>query len=523
MRWISMAPSEPVPQRPILPIAARAAADISLALEGPGKSLDVATRAREEERFGRDLSHVRVHSDDASVRSAHALGAAAYSVGSQIVFGSTDHDFASPTRQRLLTHELAHVIQQGGRRSRPRHVAPIGSEHESQAQATAAGRSGELSAAQAGVIQRSPLSDKVRAAAGPAPTLSSVLAALSGNDVQVNDADLDTAISQMLGGRTEDIALAQQVRRQELGTTSGWAGPKGIGDATLKRSIKVHYVPGHTNRRALVIAGVHGSEVQGVEVAERVLADLTTGGQQAEMSAIIVPNLFPDDAAYRDREGPGAPPNRNFPDPSLDLAASNRKDKLSKVIRPENVMLMQLMERFAPERIISIHGTFDPSLAGVSYDSRALDPGEEESARAWGINPDADATTAPRGLIRARGAALQQAAEAEDKSLALRSADLIESRTKQGKGPQRKGLKHPSVAGNFKGQTANANFARWEGGMAEGISLGGYASKRGISIFTVEPPDNKKLSEYKDDGQRAARDVELKAYTEAIRTILLGP
>jgi hypothetical protein len=59
--------------------------------------------------------------------------------------------------------------------------------------------------------------------------------------------------------------------------------------------------------------------------------------------------------------------------------------------------------------------------------------------------------------------------------------------------------------------------------MAEGISLGGYASKRGISIFTVEPPDNKKLSEYKDDGQRAARDVELKAYTEAIRTILLGP
>ena len=28
------------------------------------------------------------------------------------------------------------------------------------------------------------------------------------------------------------------------------------------------------------------------------------------------------------------------------------------------------------------------------------------------------------------------------------------------------------------------------------MSLGDYASKRGISIFTVEPPDNKKINEY---------------------------
>jgi hypothetical protein len=87
--------------------------------------------------------------------------------------------------------------------------------------------------------------------------------------------------------------------------------------------------------------------------------------------------------------------------------------------------------------------------------------------------------------------------------------------------PTRLGLKHPSVAGNFKGNTAQPNFAKWEGGMDKGVSLGGYAAKRGISIFTVEPPDNKKLSEFKG-ADRTARDVEIKAYAEAVRTILLG-
>ena len=90
------------------------------------------------------------------------------------------------------------------------------------------------------------------------------------------------------------------------------------------------------------------------------------------------------------------------------------------------------------------------------------------------------------------------------------------------KGPNRRGLAHPSVAGNFQGTSSTANNARWGGAMDEGVSLGGYASKRGISIFTVEPPDDKKLSEY-SGAARVAREVEIKAYAEAVRTILLGP
>jgi hypothetical protein len=386
----------------------------------------------------------------------------------------------------------------------------------------AARRPVSVGGAPAGTIQRSPLSDKVRAAAGTSPSLTSVLAALSGEDVQVSDADLDQAISEMLGGRAEDIALAQQMRRRELGKTTGWAGPSGTG-STKQRSITVRYFAGRTERRALVIAGVHGSEVQGVEVAEQLIKDLANAQSQPEMSVVIVPNLFPDDAAYRDREGPGAHPNRNFPDPSRDLAASGGKDALGKTIRPENVMLMQVIERFAPERIVSIHGTWDASKAGVSYDPRVLTAAEEARAVSWGVSPDSDEANAPSGLVEARRAGALHGADAEDKALALNAAGLIDTRTSEGavKGPRRTGLKHPSVAGNFKGNSAQPNFAHWEGGMDKGVSLGGYASQRGISIFTVEPPENKKLNEFKGAAQ-TAREVEIKAYAEAVRTILLG-
>ena len=502
--------------------SARSAAGVERALAAPGRPLDSLVRARMEERFQQDFSHVRVHSGDAAAGSARALGAAAYTVGSQIVVSESFPGAASPAGAGLLAHELTHVVQQGGVRARPRGLAPRGGPREAEADRTVARHRVRPGRVAPGTIQRSPLSDRVRAAAGASPTLNSVLAALSGSDVQVNDRDLDQEINRLLGGRADDIALAQQVRHHELGRTSGWTGPKGTGSAQ-PRSITVRYVPGRTARRALVIAGVHGSEVQGSEVAEQLLSDLANAPNPPEMSAIVVPDLFPDDAAYRDREGPGAHPNRNFPDASSNLAASGGKDALGRAIRRENAILMQLMERFSPERIISIHGTWDPSKAGVSYDTRAETPVEDARARAWGFNPNSDESNAPRGLVQARHQGFVYAAGEKDNRLSLGAADLIEARTTQGrvKGPNRPGLAHPSVAGNFKGTSSTANYARWGGAMDQGVSLGGYASKRGISIFTVEPPDNKKLSEY-SGAARDAREVEIKAYAEAVRTILLG-
>jgi hypothetical protein len=82
------------------------------ALSSPGRPLDKATRDFFEPRFGHDFSKVRVHADATAHKSATAIHALAYTVGSDIVF---DHGRYSPTGaegRKLLAHELAHTVQQ---------------------------------------------------------------------------------------------------------------------------------------------------------------------------------------------------------------------------------------------------------------------------------------------------------------------------------------------------------------------------------------------------------------------------
>jgi hypothetical protein len=64
-----------------------------------------------ESRFGHDFGDVRVHTGAQAASSARALGASAYTVGSHIVVGD-GYMAGSAAGQRLLAHELTHVIQQ---------------------------------------------------------------------------------------------------------------------------------------------------------------------------------------------------------------------------------------------------------------------------------------------------------------------------------------------------------------------------------------------------------------------------
>ncbi len=92
------------------PAAAEAPPIVHDVLRSPGQPLDAASRAFMEPRFGYDFSRVRVHADARAAQSAAAVDAQAYTVGSNIVFGAN-----RAGNQRLLAHELAHVVQQGGR------------------------------------------------------------------------------------------------------------------------------------------------------------------------------------------------------------------------------------------------------------------------------------------------------------------------------------------------------------------------------------------------------------------------
>ena len=83
------------------------------AQRGGGQPLPTSVRAFFEPRFERDFSQVRVHADTPAAESAQAVQALAYTVGSDIVFGAGQYAPATTAGQRLLAHELTHVVQQG--------------------------------------------------------------------------------------------------------------------------------------------------------------------------------------------------------------------------------------------------------------------------------------------------------------------------------------------------------------------------------------------------------------------------
>lgn len=67
-----------------------------------------------QSQFGFDFSRVRLHAGAEPAAAARAFSAKAYTVGADIVFGAGQYDPFSVRGQRLLAHELAHVVQQSG-------------------------------------------------------------------------------------------------------------------------------------------------------------------------------------------------------------------------------------------------------------------------------------------------------------------------------------------------------------------------------------------------------------------------
>ena len=79
---------------------------------GGGSPLDRDTRGFMESRLGADFSDVRVHTDSKASESARSVQAHAYTVGSDVVFQSGKYEPQSQSGQRMLAHELTHVVQQ---------------------------------------------------------------------------------------------------------------------------------------------------------------------------------------------------------------------------------------------------------------------------------------------------------------------------------------------------------------------------------------------------------------------------
>jgi Domain of unknown function (DUF4157) len=79
---------------------------------GAGAPLAPGTRESAAETLGDSLADVRVHHDETADALAQSVSARAFTTGSDVYFGRGEYQPGTSAGDELLTHELAHVVQQ---------------------------------------------------------------------------------------------------------------------------------------------------------------------------------------------------------------------------------------------------------------------------------------------------------------------------------------------------------------------------------------------------------------------------
>jgi len=104
---------------------------------GGGSSLDAGVQGRFSESLG-DLSDVRVHTDDTADRLNRSVSARAFATGTDVYFAKGEYSPGSADGDKLIAHELAHVVQQrGAPSSGPLTVSEPGDAMETEADSVA--------------------------------------------------------------------------------------------------------------------------------------------------------------------------------------------------------------------------------------------------------------------------------------------------------------------------------------------------------------------------------------------------
>ena len=268
--------------------------------------------------------------------------------------------------------------------------------------------------------------------------------------------------------------------------------------------------PGRTPSVALVFAGVHGTERNGVRVVNQLKQQLIKAaerGRRPEYTTVLIPELItarrwkdpvnphPDDVRYVDVDGHRVEPNRNFPSPGESYAVARQRglsradnaellgsdkrplrgDKVTHRMLAETRILIRLIEEENPVRAVSVHAHSVPGTRGDG-------PGIFVDPRPWPPKASADLSLA--------------AAMVED---AMRSLGATADRRLDLRGMDRKPLSHP-----FQGNFADASgkippkpvlHLLYKAIHPQGTSFGIWAPARGITTITSELPRWRKVSE----------------------------
>ncbi len=358
------------------------AADVSGLLHSSGKALEPKTRQLMEKRIGHDFGHVRVHTDAHAEESARRLRAKAYTAGSHVVFGKGKYSPQSIDGQKLIAHELVHVVQQAQtpcaliQRDEDTSFPPLPT-----FQLTPP-RIGESIGWQRRLLQP------------PLLNLNILLGSPTQLDLNVLDRELAAGgpLTQTRGeigygsqpcpGRgsarncqsspvAEDSQLPLEAmvfpRIPRVSPTAPATTPPSIGSPLPSGTTQP---PATTTRpapapRALVVGGIHGDEggaPQHVLIAERLQTELNAGLAR-DFDTILIPVMNPGGLADNRRTNRhGVDLNRNFP------GLPNFPSGTPVVEQPETAAVRRVVQILRPSRILVLHAQGDPAKGGVYAD-----------------------------------------------------------------------------------------------------------------------------------------------------------
>jgi hypothetical protein len=104
------------------PKAQRQEDDLEARIEtsrGQGQTLPDNLQQQMGQKMGADFKQVRVHTGSEANQLSQSLNAKAFTTGSDIYFKQGTYDPNSQAGQKLIAHELTHVVQQGGTSRQP--------------------------------------------------------------------------------------------------------------------------------------------------------------------------------------------------------------------------------------------------------------------------------------------------------------------------------------------------------------------------------------------------------------------
>jgi len=84
-------------------------------LQGGGQAMPTGLRSMMESGFGQDFSHVRLHTDSAAASLSSSIHAKAFTHGNDIYFNQGQFSPNTTEGQKLMAHELTHVVQGSGK------------------------------------------------------------------------------------------------------------------------------------------------------------------------------------------------------------------------------------------------------------------------------------------------------------------------------------------------------------------------------------------------------------------------